>query len=72
MFIKLIKSKIITAKLSAACKIPQRGSGITSSGQVEHMMVPKKQMTTLKRKIHMRPASVKIPLRITGTRRGMS
>lgn len=72
MFIKLIKSKITTATLSAVCKILQRGSGIPSDGQFMHMMVPSKQMTTLKKKTHMRAASVKIPLRITGRRSGMS
>lgn len=61
MFIMHIKSKNTTTRSSKAPRIPQRCSGITSNGEVKHMMVPKEQMATLRKKSHTRPPKVKIP-----------
>lgn len=72
MFIIEIKSRNITTRSSTAPRIPQIGSGITSNGEVRHIIVPKEQMTTLRKKIPTRPPKVKTPRMARLKSNGMS
>ncbi|XP_027554780.1 FGGY carbohydrate kinase domain-containing protein isoform X3 [Neopelma chrysocephalum] len=48
-----------TTMSSAAPSILQRGPGFTSNGEDKHIVVPKEQTATLRKKIHMRHTQVK-------------
>lgn len=39
----------------------QKGPGFMSSGADKHMVVPKEQRATLRKKIHTRPPQVRLP-----------